>query len=143
MRGEAITGAAIDAYVEKNNPKLKPVMDAARALVRKAVPKSREAINPWGIPVFEWNGALCYLMIGKKHITFGFPRGASMVDSAKLLQGTGKNLRHVKLREVSDVHDANLKQLILEAKKLNREQPLSPAMRAKPVKKKKKKSSSR
>ncbi|HEY1424574.1 MAG TPA: DUF1801 domain-containing protein [Candidatus Acidoferrum sp.] len=143
MRGEVIIGAAIDAYVEKKNPKLKPVMDAARALVRKAVPKSREAINPWGIPVFEWNGALCYLMIGKKHITFGFPRGASMVDSAKLLQGTGKNLRHVKLREVSDVHDANLKQLILEAKKLNREQPLSPAMRAKPVKKKKKKSSNR
>lgn len=137
MRGEAITGAAIDAYVEKKNPKLKPVMDAARALVRKAVPKSREAINPWGIPVFEWNGALCYLMVGKKHITFGFPRGASMVDSARLLEGTGKNLRHVKLHEVSDVHDANLKQLILEAKKLNRQVPLGPAMRVKPVKKKK------
>ena len=143
MRGEAITGARIDAYVAKKNPKLKPVMDAARALVRKAAPKSREAINPWGIPVFEWNGALCYLMVGKKHLTFGFPRGASMVDSAKLLQGTGKNLRHVKLREVADVHDANLKQLILEAKKLNRQEPLGPAMRARPVNKKKKKTAKR
>jgi hypothetical protein len=142
MRGEVVTGAAIDAYVAKRNPKLKPVMDAARALVRKAAPKSREAINPRGVPIFEWNGALCYLMVGKKHITFGFPRGASMADSAKLLQGTGKNLRHVKLREVSDVHDANLRQLILEAKKLNREQPLGPAMRARPFKRKKKRPAS-
>ena len=36
-----------------------------------------------------------------------------------------------KLREISNVHDANLKQLILEAKALNRAQPLRPAMRRK------------
>ena len=125
MRGEAKTGAAFDAYVEERNPRLKPVSDALRALVRKALPKSRESINPWGIPTFEWNGPVAYVMIGKKHVTFGFPRGASLQDSAKLLEGTGKNLRHVKLREVAQVHDANLKQLILGAKTLNRNQPLS------------------
>ena len=130
MQGEIKTGAAIDAYVAKKNPTLKPVTDAVRALVRKAVPKSREAINPWGIPIFEWNGPLCYVMVGKNHVTFGFPRGTSLQDPAKLLQGTGKNLRHVKLREVSDVHDANVKKLILQAKKLNREQPLTSGMRA-------------
>lgn len=130
MQGEVKTGAAIDAYVAKRNPKLKPVTDAVRALVRKAVPKSREAINPWGVPIFEWNGPLCYIMVGKNHVTFGFPRGTSMQDSSRLLKGTGKNMRHVKLREISQVHDANLKQLILEAKALNREQPLGSAMRA-------------
>ena len=131
MTSDAKTAAAVDSYVAKRNAKLKPVTDALRALVRKAVPKSREAINPWGVPTFEWNGPICYLMVGKRHVTFGFPRGASLQDSAKLLEGTGKNMRHVKLREVSDVHDANLKQLILEAKKLNREQPLSVGTRAK------------
>jgi hypothetical protein len=131
MAGEASTGSAIDAYVEKKNPKLKPVTDAARALVRKVVPKSRELLNPWGLPIFEWNGPLCYLMVGKNHVTFGFPRGTSLRDPTRLLKGIGKNLRHVKLREVSDVHDANLKQLILQAKKLNREEPLSVAMRPK------------
>ena len=130
MPGEVKTAAAIDAYVEKKNPGLKPVADAVRALVRKTVPKSREAINPWGIPTFEWNGTLCYLMVGKNHVTFGFPRGTSLRDPTKLLQGTGKNLRHVKLREISDVHDANLKQLVLQAKKLNREQPLTSPIRA-------------
>jgi len=131
MPGNAKSGAAIDAYVEKKNVKLQPVTDAVRALVRKTVPKSSEAINPWGVPIFVWNGVLCYLMVGKNHVTFGFPRGTSLRDPTKLLQGTGKNMRHVKLREVSDVHDANLKQLILQAKKLNREQPLTFGMRAK------------
>jgi hypothetical protein len=131
MQGDAKTAAAVDAYVAKKNAKLKPVADAVRALVRKAVPKAREAINPWGVPTFEWNGTLCYFMIGKHHLTFGFPRGAALLDSSRLLEGTGRNMRHVKLSEVSDVHDANLKQLILEAKKLNREQPLGASMRVK------------
>ena len=136
MPEDVKTAAAIDAYVEKKNPRFKQLTDAIRALVRKSVPKSREAINPWGLPVFEWNGTLCYFMVGKNHVTFGFPRGASLHDPAKLLQGAGKNLRHIKLREVSDVHDANVKKLILEAKKLNRQQPLS-AMRAKNIRGKK------
>ena len=131
MPEDAKITAAVDAYVQRRNPKLKLVADAVRALVRKAAPQSCENINPWGIPTFEGNGPFCYLMIGKNHITFGFPRGASLQDSAKLLEGTGKNLRHVKLREVSDVHDANLRQLIVEAKALNTDQPLGPAMRPK------------
>jgi hypothetical protein len=129
MPDDAKIADAIDAYVRKRNPKLKPVADAVRALVRKAAPRSRENISPWGIPIFESSGPVCYLMIGKSHITFGFPRGASLPDSAQLLEGTGKNLRHVKLRELSDVHDANLRQLIVQAAALNKKEPLGPAMR--------------
>ena len=134
MQGQRTSEFAVDDYVVSQNPKLKPVTDAIRALVRKVVPRSREAINPWGVPVFEWNGTLCYLRVGKNHVTFGFPRGAALRDSAKLLEGTGKNLRHVKLREVADVHDANLRQLILEASVLNGKEPLGPAMRPRPAK---------
>jgi hypothetical protein len=129
MPDDAKIAAAVDVYVRKRNLKLKPVADAVRALVGKAAPRCRENINPWGVPIFESNGPVCYLMIGKNHITFGFPRGASLSDSAKLLEGTGKNLRHVKLRELSDVHDANLRQLIVQAAALNKEEPLGPAMR--------------
>ncbi len=131
MAAETKVSAAVDTYISKRNPNLKPVANALRALIRKAVPNSREAINPWGIPVFEWNGPLCYIMVGKKHITFGFPRGASILDASGLLEGSGRNMRHVKLRELSDVRDANLKQLILRAKEINKGEPLGPAMRPK------------
>ena len=70
-------------------------------------------------------------MVGKKHVTFVFSRGTSLTDSAGLLEGTGKNLRHVKLRELEQVRDPNLRKLIVEAAELNRETPLTPSIRVK------------
>ena len=129
MTAERANEFAVDDYILGKNAKLKPVADAVRALVQKAVPKSREGLNPWGVPAFESDGVFCYLRVGKNHITFGFSRGSALKDSAKLLKGSGKNLRHVKLREVGDVHDANLRQLIVQAAALNAKQPLGPSMR--------------
>jgi len=56
------------------------------------VPKSGEAINPWGVPIFVLNGALCYLMVGKHHVTFGFPAAHLFVIPQKLLEGTGEKI---------------------------------------------------
>ena len=41
-----------------------------------------------------------YIIVGKNHVTLGFTRGTSLEDSAELLEGKGKNLRHVKVKEV-------------------------------------------
>jgi hypothetical protein len=62
-------------------------------------------------------------MVGKKHLTFGFARGSELPDPAKLLQGTGKSLRHVKIRDKAQLLDANLRDLILSAVSLNRRDP--------------------
>jgi hypothetical protein len=113
----------VDGYLHKKNPALAEVARGLRQLVKKTVPKSREVLNPWGLPTFEWRGAVCYFMVGKKHVTFGFPRGAELPDPAELLEGTGKSLRHVKLREKEQLIDANLRDLILSAVSLNRRAP--------------------
>ena len=120
-----------DGCVQRGNPALKPVADELKRLVKKIVPESRETVNPWGIPSFDFHGPLCFLMVGKNHVTFGFTRGTSLTDVAGLLEGTGKNLRHVKLKDAEQVRDPNLRQLILEAAALNRETPLTPSMRVK------------
>ena len=121
--------AAIDLYVARENPALVHVMDALRALVKKTVPAAQEAMNPWGVPIFEWNGPLCYLRVGKKHVTFGFPRGASMKDPGQLLDGKGNNLRHVKIKDVVEIRNPNLKALLLEAKSLNDKTPVARNLR--------------
>jgi hypothetical protein len=123
--------AAIDLYVARENPALVHVVDALRELVKKTVPKAREAMNPWGVPVFESNGPLCYIRVGKKHVTFGFPRGSAMKDPGKLLEGDGRNLRHVKMEAVAQARDPNLKSLLLQAKALNRKTPVSKSLRPK------------
>jgi hypothetical protein len=130
--------AAIDLYVARENPAFVHVVDALRELVKKTIPKATEAMNPWGVPVFEWNGPLCYLRVGKKHVTFGFPRGSAMKDPGKLLEGEGRNLRHVKIGAVAQARDPNLKSLLLQAKTLNDETPVSKSLRPRDQLKRKK-----
>ena len=122
---------AIDACVGRGSPKLQQVAGELRRLVKKTLPESRETINPWGIPAFDLQGPVCFMMVGKNHVTLGFSRGTSLTDPGGLLEGTGKNMRHVKLREPEQMRDANLRRLILEAAALNRDAPLTPSMRVK------------
>jgi hypothetical protein len=121
----------INAYVAKAKADLRPVANGVRRLVKKTVPSSKETVNPWGLPTFEYHGPMCYVMIGKKHVTLGFVRGTSLPNGAELLQGTGRNLRHVKLKEVEQLRDANLRQLLLEAAAVNESAPMGASMRTK------------
>jgi hypothetical protein len=117
--------AWINTYVEKKGPKLLPLAEGLRRLVKNAVAGVKESVNPWKIPTFVSNGPICFFMVGKNHVTFGFLRGTSLEDPAGLLEGTGKNLRHVKLRAVEVLKRPELKKLIAEAAKLNKKEPMA------------------
>jgi hypothetical protein len=121
----------IDAYLRAKNPALMKLANELRRVVRKTAPKSREAVNAWGVPTFDFYGPFCILMVGKNHVTFGFTRGSSLSDPAGLLEGTGKNLRHVKLKTAEQLGDVNLHRLILEAAEMNRKSPMTSSMRVK------------
>lgn len=120
---------AIDAYVKQRNAALTEVVSAVRRLVKQAIPAAAEAVNPWGVPLFELNGTLCFLMVGKHHVTLGFAQGTSLSDPARLLEGTGKNIRHVKLNAVDQVSNPHLRSLIVEASVLNGREPQNSTMR--------------
>lgn len=113
------------------NAKFKPLAEELRGIVKKALPAASETINPWGIPAFDLQGPVCLMMIVKNHITLLFPRGTSLADPGRLLEDTGKNLRHVKLRDAAQLRNPNLRALILESAALNRATPLTSSMRSK------------
>src|SRR5215470_19790507 len=114
----------VDGYVSKAG-KLSGVAKAVRALVKKAVAGCEEYVNPWKIPTFDLNGPLCFYMVAKEHVIFGFMRGAMLRDPGKLLEGTGKYLRHVKLRSTADVRRPAVRALLVEAAELNRKEPVT------------------
>lgn len=114
----------IDAYVKKSR-KLSGVAKAIRALVKKTVPGCEEYVNPWKIPTFDLNGPLCFYMVAKEHVVFGFMRGAILRDPARLLEGTGRFLRHTKLRNAADVRRPAVKALVKHAARLNRKEPVT------------------
>jgi hypothetical protein len=117
----------IDGYVRKAG-RFAGVTKAVRALVKKTVRGSEEYVNPWKIPSFDSNGPLCCFMVGKQHVTFAFMRGAALPDPEALLEGTGKGVRHVKLRNLAEVKRPGVKKLIADAARLNRKDPPSGMM---------------
>jgi hypothetical protein len=58
------------------------------------------------------DAAFAYANAFKAHVNVGFFRGAELADPDGLLEGTGKFMRHVKLRPGQLVDDAALRKLI-------------------------------
>jgi hypothetical protein len=111
-------------YVKDENPELRKVVRALRNFVKETVPGTKETVNAWGIPTFETKNPFCFYMVGKNHVTFGFHHGTSLEDSEGLLEGTGKNIRHVKLRKVEDLERKGLKGLVQAAARLEGKAPM-------------------
>jgi hypothetical protein len=61
------------------------------------------------------DAAFGYVDAFRDHVNVGFFRGAEIADPARLLEGTGKFMRHVKLRPDRDVDAAALRELIATA----------------------------
>lgn len=61
------------------------------------------------------DAAFAYVGAFTAHVNVGFFQGASLKDPHGLLQGTGKRMRHVKLRWGEPVDEAALQALILTA----------------------------
>jgi hypothetical protein len=106
-----------------SDPTLKAVIAALRARINSLVSDATEFVNPWGLPTFQTKEPFAYFMVAKKHVTLGFLYGNSLPDPHKLLEGTGKDLRHVKLRTADDLDRQGVDQLILTAARF---QPAKP-----------------
>lgn len=61
------------------------------------------------------DAAFGYVNAFTSHVNVGFFHGASLPDPGGLLEGTGKYMRHVKIRPLSPVDEAALKSLIRAA----------------------------
>lgn len=61
------------------------------------------------------DAAFGYVNAFREHVNVGFFHGADLIDPSSLLEGSGKAMRHVKLRPDADVDATALRLLIREA----------------------------
>jgi hypothetical protein len=45
----------------------------------------------------------CYITTNAGHVNLGFPRGASLPDPNRVLEGTGKAMRHIKFASLREM----------------------------------------
>ena len=123
-QGKSARQTKKSSYLKDENPELRQVVTAVRKLVRETVPGTRVTVNSWGVPTFEAKNPFCFYMVGKHHVTFGLHFGTSLADPEGLLEGTGKNIRHVKLRTVEDLEQKGLRKLVAAASRLEGMRPM-------------------
>jgi hypothetical protein len=110
----------VDDYVKtKVLPEHREAAAMLRALVRECAPQAEELIS-YGMPVYKAEGKIFAWIIGtKKDVTFGFRQGAGLEDRFKLLRGSAKHARHLKLKSVDSVDKDALRWYIRQALELD------------------------
>jgi hypothetical protein len=106
-----------------SNPEIREIAEALRHLVAEVLPGvtevvwEKQGIAGYGIGPKKMSEQFCYIAPLKNHVNFGFYYGADLDDPSGLLEGTGKSLRHVKIRSKSEVASAELRKLLERASK--------------------------
>ena len=97
---------------------------AARAteVIEKAGPSLRIERH-WGHPWFVGVDLVFAVGAFAQHASVEFWRGTSVPDPDHLLEGTGKNLRHVKLRTLEAAASPPFARLVRRALALDRQEP--------------------
>ena len=82
------------------------------------IANSTQSLNiGFGYTTKAWD---CFIaiIIYKNHINLSFPSGADLKDHGKILQGTGKRVRHIRISSFDAMNNKQIRTLILEAKKI-------------------------
>jgi hypothetical protein len=96
------------------------VAETVRDLVRALAPELRIE-RRWGHPWYVGNDLVLAITPFAHHAAVEFFRGTTLKDPRHRLEGTGKNLRHVKLRSVEDATSPEVVGLLREAIRLDTE----------------------
>jgi hypothetical protein len=103
---------AIDAWLKGHAGELGDIAREWFEVMRECGDEVRELLHD-GCPVACLGDApFGYVNVFTSHVNVGFFHGASLPDPAGLLHGSGKFMRHVKLRPGTATNDAALSRLI-------------------------------
>jgi hypothetical protein len=106
---------AVDAWLDSRAPELGSMARTWFNQMRRCGADVRELIHD-GCPVAcVRDAAFGYVNVFSAHVNVGFFHGADLDDPLELLEGTGRRMRHVKLRPGIDCDAAALCRLIEDA----------------------------
>lgn len=102
-------------------PEMRPIAERLREIVGEVDPDTVEVVRlgdraaTYGVGPKKMSEGYSYILPHKNWVNLGFYKGAELPDPAELMEGTGKKLRHVKVRSVEDAERPEIRTLIEEA----------------------------
>jgi len=112
LNGAVERDPAIDAWMREHAGELGAIAQRWFELMRKCGDEVRELLHD-GCPVACLGDVpFGYVNVFTSHVNVGFFQGASLPDPGHLLQGSGRFMRHVKLKPGIATNAAALSKLI-------------------------------
>ncbi len=100
---------------------LQPIMIKLRELVFELHPETCEVVRlgdkaaSFGVGPAKMKESYLYIMPHKSWVNLGFYQGAMLYDHTNILEGTGKQLRHIKIHNLTQISQPEIKELMLQA----------------------------
>ena len=106
---------AIEIWIHEHSGELGTIAQRWFEVMRECGDDVRELLHDGHPTACVADAAFAYVNAFSAHVNVGFFRGAEIADPDRLLEGTGKFMRHVKLRPGDDVDATALMRLIQTA----------------------------
>ena len=69
----------------------------------------------YGVGPKKMSEGYCYILPHINWVNLGFYKGADLIDSSKMLEGTGAKLRHIKIKSLDECEAPEIGKLIKSA----------------------------
>ena len=115
LNGAVERDPAIDAWFKEHADELGAIAHHWFEVLRNCGDEVRELLHDRCPTACLGDAAFGYVNVFTSHVNVGFFQGASLPDPARLLQGSGKFMRHVKLKAGTATNTSELSKLIAAA----------------------------
>jgi hypothetical protein len=112
FNGTVARDPAIEAWMKARGGELGAIAHEWFEVMRKCGDEVREILHDGCPTACLGDAPFGYVNVFTSHVNVGFFHGAALPDPARLLRGTGKFMRHVKLRPGTAIDAASLSRLI-------------------------------
>lgn len=115
--------ASFDEYLHDQTVKNQAIIRALRRFVKSAEPQLIESVK-WGNGCWlAGTEPVAYVYSDVAYVQFGFLTGSSLLDPLGLLEGSGRYVRHIKVRKAGDIDRPAFGALLKQAASRRRPAP--------------------
>ena len=112
------THGTFEQALTGSSSQVREIAERLRALIIEVypevveVPWPKQKIVGYGVGPKKMSENFCYIGAFKAHVNLGFYYGADLPDPQGLLEGTGINLRHIKVKNNEEVDQPALRDIL-------------------------------
>lgn len=107
-----------DEYFERLDSPMKEISNELRRIITSFSSELKEVMK-WKVPTYSIKKNICSIMAHKEYVNFQFMQGAHLKD-AQELEGTGKDMRHMKFFSPDEVEPEKVEKFLTQAIELDK-----------------------